>query len=313
MPRLDIEHTSLDSAPPFEALSYCWGSPGQPYKAPIGVEVGRGGSKEPPFVPLTASLAELLAYLPRHCTYSFRKTSYVWIDQICINQGEDAAKERSGQIGLMKEIYRNATRVLIWLGPGPDPATAASIADALKGDRMLAILVEWILKSPRTSDNVTATDYVWNNPWFSRTWVVQESGLAKQRQPLVGLHPVRWSYIKGMTVVRSGGLEAFSDGPSCLVLHLAAVTMWERFEKVSSNCDMFRCFLFCSLLARYGQSFEAGDPNDRVLAYMSLWQPKSFDLLSMVHENHFQVFVRLATSLLQDTRRLDVFWYYSAG
>ncbi|KAK4171104.1 heterokaryon incompatibility, partial [Triangularia setosa] len=52
---------------------------------------------------------------------------YIWIDAICINQGhehtssgkmtphEDLA-EKSQQVALMGSIYRNASRVIAWVG-----------------------------------------------------------------------------------------------------------------------------------------------------------------------------------------------------
>ncbi|KAF2032904.1 heterokaryon incompatibility, partial [Setomelanomma holmii] len=38
----------------------------------------------------------------------------IWIDAMCINQGDD--KEKMGQIQMMTDIYRNAKKVMIWLG-----------------------------------------------------------------------------------------------------------------------------------------------------------------------------------------------------
>ena len=38
----------------------------------------------------------------------------LWADQICINQSDE--KERAHQVGLMRDIYYHAARVLVWLG-----------------------------------------------------------------------------------------------------------------------------------------------------------------------------------------------------
>jgi hypothetical protein len=40
----------------------------------------------------------------------------LWIDSICINQNPDAIEERNQQVALMGEIYRNAKRVVVWVG-----------------------------------------------------------------------------------------------------------------------------------------------------------------------------------------------------
>ena len=39
----------------------------------------------------------------------------LWADQICINQKD--MKERSQQVQFMNTIYKNASEVLVWLGP----------------------------------------------------------------------------------------------------------------------------------------------------------------------------------------------------
>ncbi|KAK0640583.1 hypothetical protein B0T16DRAFT_393022 [Cercophora newfieldiana] len=44
------------------------------------------------------------------------KPKWIWIDQICINQQDDA--EKNTQISLMGNIYRNAEIVTIWAGSG---------------------------------------------------------------------------------------------------------------------------------------------------------------------------------------------------
>ena len=43
---------------------------------------------------------------------------FLWVDAICINQGEDrvAEAEKSHQIRMMRRIYENASHVLVWIG-----------------------------------------------------------------------------------------------------------------------------------------------------------------------------------------------------
>ncbi|KAK0716135.1 heterokaryon incompatibility, partial [Lasiosphaeris hirsuta] len=40
----------------------------------------------------------------------------VWIDSICINQEDD--HERAQQVQLMKRVYQQSTRTVVWLGVG---------------------------------------------------------------------------------------------------------------------------------------------------------------------------------------------------
>ena len=87
----------------FNALSYCWGDPGDT------VAVLLNGL---PF-DITAGLHNaLLTFLSHH---SNLVSEYLWIDAICINQ-QDVA-ERSQQVAQMWRIYSGAEQVIAWLGP----------------------------------------------------------------------------------------------------------------------------------------------------------------------------------------------------
>jgi hypothetical protein len=57
-----------------------------------------------------SNVVEMLRYL-RRCTAE----RYLWIDAICINQTD--ASEKGTQVGMMRDIYAYASRVLVWLGP----------------------------------------------------------------------------------------------------------------------------------------------------------------------------------------------------
>ena len=60
----------------------------------------------------------------------------LWIDAICINQAD--INERNEQVRMMSSIYRQATRVVIWMGPrftGGRSAAAEAIEDFAKRQR----------------------------------------------------------------------------------------------------------------------------------------------------------------------------------
>lgn len=324
MPRLEIVHTVLDSAPPFEALSYCWGNSLQPYKAPITIRANQDDDQVPDsqieasFVPLTASLAKMLAYLPRHCIPPNHISSYVWIDQICINQSKEGEgeREKTHQISFMRDIYSKATRVLIWLGPGPDPATAETIGDIFDERKSFSDMMTRVENKPLPPRDVKAILYIWENAWFFRGWVVQESALARNRQPLVGLHPVKWKAIGWFgalfQILKDMDLGA-ERRLSSVGLHHGAADMWNEIPRASGDCDISRGLLLCSFLVRFGQHLQIGYPKDKVLAFMGLWHPKSFDIASTAEENHQQVYTRLAVSLVKDTRRLDILAAITTG
>ena len=100
----EIVHVPLSSNPHYAALSYTWGSPGNTNYAFL--------NKHP--FPIRKNLYEALCQLQS----SKWIDKYLWVDAICINQGTDQAAlhERSVQITLMKQIYEQAEKVLVWLG-----------------------------------------------------------------------------------------------------------------------------------------------------------------------------------------------------
>ena len=97
--KCDLETYPLDKQLDYEALSYVWGEQGSE------IEILLNGQVFPVRWNLAFALMDLrLADRPRR----------LWIDAICINQGDH--EERSSQVLLMRQIYRYASRVVVWLG-----------------------------------------------------------------------------------------------------------------------------------------------------------------------------------------------------
>ncbi|KAN0089924.1 Heterokaryon incompatibility protein (HET) domain containing protein [Hyaloscypha variabilis] len=89
----------------FEALSYVWGRRRQRRAMQLGSSARMFSATENLIVAL------------RHLRYPDR-TRTLWVDALCINQKDE--REKSLQVGIMGSIYRQAERVLIWLGPARD-------------------------------------------------------------------------------------------------------------------------------------------------------------------------------------------------
>ncbi len=124
-----LEAVSIDSAVSYEALSYVWAEPGPPDTAyEILIRIGdndkallalRGGS-------IVAALSHLrLPDRPRR----------IWADQCCINQND--LVERSKQVQFMNRIYRNAARVLVWLGLDTEKEAASAFGLVRELDEIL--------------------------------------------------------------------------------------------------------------------------------------------------------------------------------
>lgn len=99
----DLKAVPLDEDADYEAISYVWGS--NIFSETIGLPSEQ--------LQITASLdGALRRFRDRE------QTRRLWTDSICINQQD--LQERSQQVALMGDIYRQARQVLIWVGKADD-------------------------------------------------------------------------------------------------------------------------------------------------------------------------------------------------
>ncbi|KAJ2903499.1 hypothetical protein MKZ38_009721 [Zalerion maritima] len=195
-------HTS--NGPPFDALSYVWGSDLKPrlFETPSAP------------IPITESLFSSLIRLRR--TDSDR---LIWADAICINQNDTSEKEV--QVALMGEIYGRASRVLCDLGEESyDSEKALGLLDSywIKNIRKgwifsshheplsaeeTVTLLGLDLPSQEEADKidfrvvagsseVACVQRFLSRPWFRRLWVVQEFVLGKEVIFLCGQQKIDW-------------------------------------------------------------------------------------------------------------------------
>ncbi|KZM20903.1 hypothetical protein ST47_g7943 [Ascochyta rabiei] len=124
-----------------------------------------------------------------------------WIDAICINQADD--EEKTLQIKLMNTIYRQADKVLVWLGEALTQEQQDLIPRAIE---LLPLLVKeharyrlstagpYFEVAPELShlgrDGWEAILHLVRNTYFWRVWVVQEVALAKGVMFLCGDHEI---------------------------------------------------------------------------------------------------------------------------
>ncbi|MCJ1397393.1 hypothetical protein MMC11_000586 [Xylographa trunciseda] len=205
----EIVHVSLLSKPRYTALSYAWGPPGGPLKILLN---GHD-------FPIRQNLYNALQQIQS----SKLVDRYLWVDAICINQVEDddGWNESSGQITLMKEIYEQAAKILVWLGKPVNEANNRLAFPLMKHfeKRFRQVITKgrpyrpwWWRRKPRTAGELTA-DFVlnvspaqdktvfdvpgsqtykawlgiislWQSTWWTRTWVFQESTIPEPHTTL---------------------------------------------------------------------------------------------------------------------------------
>lgn len=179
-----------DDESAYEAISYAWGSADLTHHLTIS---GRYR------LPITTSLFQALRQFRRE-----GNTRRLWADAVCINQKDDS--EKAVQVAFMGPIYSSARRTLVWLGESSelDFATFSMVGIAVKEDRegrlqkhgdlsaaaMAGKLADRLL--PHTSgltvpprgemellvQAVKGLQRLFDRPWWTRLWVLQETFLA---------------------------------------------------------------------------------------------------------------------------------------
>ncbi|KAF4446779.1 HET-domain-containing protein [Fusarium austroafricanum] len=175
----------LGDTPCFAALSYVWGcaSSNDPLFQVNGFEL---------------KIRQSLAYALDSLLSSGNK-SLLWIDQICIDQENDL--EREHQVKLMSKIFRQAQRVIFWLGPHEkDTKYAFDLLKVLAvnatdskiwNEAVQSLNRAGFFSHPSDLFNPAKVSFLalaglLNRPWFSRVWIIQEVVLASKLEFLCG-------------------------------------------------------------------------------------------------------------------------------
>jgi hypothetical protein len=262
--RVELVTVSLLDKPAYVALSYVWGSP-EDVGPRIFVNDQEFGVRRNLHDCLLALQRKRIGTKPDtngpahdaggEDEVGFLRGIPLWIDALCINQDDIA--ERSHQVLLMGDIFRNAAGVVSWLGSKEDEYGKVCV-EALR--RVREIALQWLhskkitmeqLKNEQTTplkandDMSTATTmgentssdpiftpwspivmamakrftdttrHIWNddqtvanlvalflNPYWQRTWIVQELALASP-----GLHV----YICNDATLTATDLQEFAE------------------------------------------------------------------------------------------------------
>ncbi|KAK8003312.1 hypothetical protein PG989_003031 [Apiospora arundinis] len=176
-------------------MSYTWGAP-----TPTQTILVDGYEME-----VTTNLYALLMELRR--SDWVRRGVQVWIDAICINQGDNDEKEH--QVGMMRKIYEMAWQVVVWLGPASEHTPTAFgaiswLAKEMRTESRLADFWErnklfwgnvtpWSVKSypvfPWRKEVFLALRGFFAQNYWHRLWILQELAMARLDAPVLwGAH-----------------------------------------------------------------------------------------------------------------------------
>ncbi|KAL5315559.1 hypothetical protein ACEPPN_016427 [Leptodophora sp. 'Broadleaf-Isolate-01'] len=199
----DLEVVTLASqAQKYEALSYTWGSQDLEFEVII--------SKES--YPVTSNLYAALKNLQR----DDGQARIIWIDAICIDQKN--FQERTSQVNMMADIYRNAGLVIMWLGEEItiDGVSTEGAAFALLKQIQEVFNVHGLVDLdfqlagpdgdpcpgyglPYTqSVDWIRLSRVFSKPYFERIWIIQEVVNARKAILACGSVSVDWEIVRNL-------------------------------------------------------------------------------------------------------------------
>ncbi|KAI0469215.1 heterokaryon incompatibility protein-domain-containing protein [Xylaria cf. heliscus] len=148
--RGNLRFVNLETDPFYDAVSYTWGEPVFTKKISIGGDF---------CLYITPNLRDALLRF-RHPT----EIRPIWADAVCIDQKNE--EEKGKHIPSMKDIFRCASSVLVWLGKSP-------VGEACLRD--LALLSQKKASTTTTSNGAGISSTLRKLvtlAWFSRRWVI---------------------------------------------------------------------------------------------------------------------------------------------
>jgi hypothetical protein len=203
----------------------------------------------------------------------------IWIDALCINQQDD--EEKALQVQMMRQIYSLAKDVVIWLGE-----TDAHVSSTL-GIINTCLQIGAQHLEPATDTDTAATYFAsegkldlnalpppdseqWNfftefyeNTWFSRVWVIQESILASSATVYIGVYELSWEAI-GKTAIWASGALYNTDFDHMRLCARNAAFIFSYARRRGS-----RLYPLADLL-NFTSGFRATQPVDQIYALLGI-------------------------------------------
>jgi Heterokaryon incompatibility protein (HET) len=305
-------HASLGTPPNYEALSYTWFHDGYPWipNTPTPILCNNTHLNIP------MSLETALRHL---CDQT--EPRVIWADAICINQND--SDEKTHQVSLMRNIYRKASRVMIWLGPestnGPgelaldlvpylaaasrDPNNAVEQLHQSADLRLLnhfAVQVcasNGIQQEPNEANLTVYTAFfkLLEEPYFTRTWIVQEAAVASDAILLCGTRSVSWAdFLEAFAFsIKQPSLMTLMT-PEKLEYALGLLVACQIVQKGSGQTLL-------DLLLQH-RDCGASDPRDKVFALCGLARdsgPDGLDVKIDYHPDTAEIYTDVAISMLK--------------
>ncbi|MCJ1431020.1 hypothetical protein MMC27_000370 [Xylographa pallens] len=253
----------LDDEPIYEALSYAWGE-----AVPSTYIFCSGRS-----LPITQNLSSAL-----RCLRYPDRFRDLWVDAISVNQQD--LHERGRQVRLMRDVFKGAYQVLIWLGEASDDAYF--IFEVV--DRHTKKLQEFPGSATcETHPFQELTSYehwslftqFYERAWFMRLWIIQEVAWARQAIVTCGHLVMDWQVFS----IASGSIFYDIDvSRSISFISTLALSSLQNINSILKTSSMMQGALvrhskrqesLAEIVPRHRQC-RATDPRDKIFALLGV-------------------------------------------
>jgi len=252
-----MEHVSLINPGSYSALSYCWGDPRSTKTISlngINVEI----------------TAKLYAALQQVQSLGARERIVepirLWVDAICINQAD--AEERGSQVRIMRQIYSRAKRVIAFIGEPRSLSswnlyTPSSVAYVVKNQFSdVAPLNQDQPVDAWRANGSKILNIFFNEPYWTRVWVIQEIAVAASITMLYGDIEIPWSDVAGLLKLwKDSHLVPFNTQAYKRALHL--LELRNRFLLTREPIKLLDAL-------HWSYNTRATDSRDRIYALLGL-------------------------------------------
>jgi hypothetical protein len=287
-----IHHSFLEDVPTYSAISYCWGDTNK--TAPIYICDCE--------IQVTINLKDALQHL-RHTDTS----RFLWVDALCINQTN--VYERNQQVRIMRDIYRNSTITLVWLGK-PENAEKKYFNLAARSQRQSRMTTSAVNRMQTRNCNEPRAGFFFfskddgldlitllYNPWFERIWVVQEVAVSPVVLVCLGQETITWQAFCSAQNSLDGMVES--------LLPYALSSRLSPFNQAREDYSKLFEHRLLHLLVTY-RHFAASDPRDKIYALAGLSENWPLALSPDYTINIRKIYIIAATTILKLEQNLDI-------
>jgi len=250
----------LAQAPSFEAVSYTWGNSSKTEEIIVDSKPFRTTRT---VANILRKRGEELLKLRSSCAV------HLWLDYLCINQ-EDT-EEKNHQVPLMRDIYRRAVHVRIYLEHSYDASKANKLLNNLFHLVRLHSFEEFRERysSYGSNEGWLALRRMYSQPFFNRIWIVQEVAVAQNVLVIHGPGTLSWDLVAWGVALLSNyemaaSLSSLKKYDSPLLLHHGGIishirTVVQERKGLPIADAITLCAYFC-----------ATDPRDKIFALLGL-------------------------------------------